>query len=120
VPDRRGAPAHAEEQDHDHVDAATRFDDFSEAVLDVVARIPPGRVLSYGDVAELVGHGGPRLVGRVMSTRGSGVPWWRVLRADGSVVPDLVTRAVPRYREEGTPMRRDGVRVDMRLARWTP
>jgi alkylated DNA nucleotide flippase Atl1 len=119
-----GAAARTEESDtdhpDDHLDAATHFDDFSEAVLDVVARIPPGRVLSYGDVAELLGHGGPRLVGRVMSTRGSGVPWWRVLRADGSVVPELVSRAVRHYREEGTPMRRDGVRVDMRLARWTP
>ncbi|HEX5512473.1 MAG TPA: MGMT family protein, partial [Actinomycetales bacterium] len=68
MPDRVGAAARTEESDtdhpDDHLDAATHFDDFSEAVLDVVARIPPGRVLSYGDVAELLGHGGPRLVGR--------------------------------------------------------
>ncbi|MFP5346304.1 MAG: MGMT family protein [Actinomycetes bacterium] len=95
------------------------FDDLAEAVLDVVSRIPPGRVLSYGDVAEYLGEAGPRTVGRVMSTRGSGVPWWRVLRADGSVVPELRERAFAHYREEGTPLRSDGERVDMRRARWS-
>ncbi|GAB2687225.1 MGMT family protein [Thalassiella azotivora] len=104
------------------------FDDFAEAVLDVVRSIPPGRVLSYGDVAEYLGDApaggyGARAVGRVMSTRGAGVPWWRVLRADGSVVPELAARALPRYLEEGTPLRpgRDDVadlRVDMARARW--
>jgi alkylated DNA nucleotide flippase Atl1 len=94
------------------------FDDFAEAVLDVVVRIPPGRVLSYGDVAEYLGKSGPRRVGRVMATRGSGVPWWRVLRADGSVVPDLAGPAFEQYRAEGTPLRPDGNRVDMAKARW--
>ena len=56
---------------------------YVEAVLNAVEQIPPGRVASYGDLAELVGRGGPRLVGRVMSTQGAGVPWWRVVRADG-------------------------------------
>jgi alkylated DNA nucleotide flippase Atl1 len=94
------------------------FDDFAEAVLEVVARIPPGRVLSYGDVAEYLGEGGPRRVGRVMATRGSGVPWWRVLRADGSVVPELARHAFEQYHVEGTPLRGDGSRVDMAKARW--
>ncbi|MFP5334457.1 MAG: MGMT family protein [Actinomycetes bacterium] len=91
---------------------------FAADVLEVVESIPPGRVLSYGDVAELVGEGGPRSVGRVMSRYGGGVPWWRVLRADGTVVPPLVDAAVERYRQEGTPLRADGRRVDMSLARW--
>ena len=93
-------------------------DEFAEAVLDVVRRIPPGRVLSYGDVAEYLGEGGPRSVGRVMATRGSGVPWWRVLRADGSVVPELAERAFRHYRDEGTPLRPGATRVDMAAARW--
>lgn len=95
------------------------FDDFAEAVLAVVSLIPPGYVLSYGDVAEYLGEAGPRAVGRVMSTRGSGVAWWRVLRADGSVVPDLLERALEQYRIEGTPMRPGGERVDMARARWS-
>jgi alkylated DNA nucleotide flippase Atl1 len=81
--------------------------EYAERVLDVVERIPPGKVMSYGDVAEYLGEGGPRQVGRVMSTWGGGVPWWRVVHADGTGA---------HWREEGTPLR--GERVDMRLARW--
>ncbi|HEX2316377.1 MAG TPA: MGMT family protein [Thermomonospora sp.] len=93
-------------------------DEFAELVLDVVERIPPGRVLSYGDVAELLERGGPRQVGRVMSLWGGGVPWWRVIRADGSPPPGHERRALEEYRVEGTPLRADGTRVDMRRARW--
>ncbi|MBO0828807.1 MAG: MGMT family protein [Streptosporangiales bacterium] len=92
------------------------LDDFAEAVLDVVDRIPPGKVLAYGDIAEYLGTGGPRQVGRVMALFGGGVPWWRVVHADGT--PALVDdgRAAAALREDDTPMRGD--RVDMRRARW--
>ncbi|MGN6243022.1 MAG: MGMT family protein [Motilibacteraceae bacterium] len=90
---------------------------YVEAVLETVEAIPPGRVLSYGDVAELVGRGGPRQVGRVMAQWGGGVPWWRVLRADGSHAEPLRERAVERLRAEGAPLRPDG-RVDMARGRW--
>jgi alkylated DNA nucleotide flippase Atl1 len=90
--------------------------EFAERVLDVVERIPPGRVMTYGDVAEYLGEGGPRQVGRVMALWGGGVPWWRVMRADGTPLPGHERRALHHYREEGTPLRGD--RVDMRLARW--
>jgi alkylated DNA nucleotide flippase Atl1 len=89
-------------------------------VLDVVARIPAGRVLTYGDIAALVGRGGPRQVGQVMSRWGSAVSWWRVLRADGSPAVGHERRAVAQYRKEGTPMRPNGERVDLRRARWHP
>ncbi|SFO67889.1 MULTISPECIES: MGMT family protein [Actinomadura] len=94
-------------------------DEYAEAVLDAVERIPPGRVLSYGDVAELVGRGGPRQVGRVMSLYGGAVPWWRVIRADGNPPSGLEIEARENYRAEGTPLRPDGRRVDMGRARWT-
>ncbi|MFD0683104.1 MGMT family protein [Actinomadura fibrosa] len=94
-------------------------DEYAEMVLDAVERIPPGRVLSYGDLAELVGQGGPRQVGRVMSLYGGGVPWWRVIRADGSPPSGHEVRAHEEYRAEGTPLRPDGRRVDMARARWT-
>jgi alkylated DNA nucleotide flippase Atl1 len=93
-------------------------DDYAELVLDLVDRIPPGRVMTYGDVAEYLGRGGPRQVGRVMSTQGGGVPWWRVIRADGTPLPGHERRALARYLDEGTPMRPNGQRVDMRKARW--
>lgn len=91
--------------------------EYVEAVLETVEAIPPGRVLSYGDVAELVGRGGPRQVGRVLSQWGGGVPWWRVLRADGRHAEPLRERALERLRAEGAPLRPDG-RVDMARGRW--
>ncbi len=91
---------------------------YVEQVLEVVESIPRGRVMSYGDVAEWVGSGGPRQVGRVMATYGGGVPWWRCLHADGSPPPGLERETLRRLRADKTPLRPDGQRVDMRLARW--
>lgn len=93
---------------------------FAERVLDVVAAIPRGRVLAYGDVARLLGDGGPRQVGTVMARFGGGVPWWRVVRADGRPVASLETEALARLRRERVPLVRDGTRVDMARARWEP
>jgi alkylated DNA nucleotide flippase Atl1 len=98
--------------------------DFAGRVLDVAEAIPQGWVMSYGDIAEYLGEGGPRQVGRVMALWGGGVAWWRVIHADGSLLAGHERAALARYREEGTPMRlasdgRPG-RVDMRRARWTP
>ena len=94
-------------------------DRYVEAVLSAVEQIPPGQVASYGDLAEYVGIGGPRLVGRVMSTQGSGVPWWRVVRADGRPARGLETTALLRLVAEGVALRGDD-RVDMARARWRP
>jgi alkylated DNA nucleotide flippase Atl1 len=55
--------------------------EFVEAVLAVVELVPRGTAIAYGDVAELLGSGGPRQVGSVMSHHGAGVPWWRILKA---------------------------------------
>jgi len=96
--------------------------EFADRVLDVVDAIPPGRVMSYGDIAEYLGQGGPRQVGRVMSLWGGGVAWWRVIHADGSFLPGHEREALTRYRQEGTPLRSAAggqYRVDMRHARWT-
>ncbi|NLU72064.1 DNA-binding protein [Streptomyces sp. HNM0575] len=99
--------------------------EFAERVLDVADRIPPGRVMTYGDVAEWLEEGGPRQVGRVMSLYGGAVPWWRVVRADGVLLAGHELRALERYRAEGTPLREAArtaeghvPRIDMRRARW--
>lgn len=89
-------------------------------ILDVVDAIPPGRVMTYGDIAGLLGRGGPRQVGATMSSWGGSVAWWRVLKADGSPPPGHEREALEHYRSEGTPLRSDGARVDLRSARWTP
>ena len=99
-----------------------KLTEFADRVLDVVDAIPPGRVMSYGDIAEYLGQGGPRQVGRVMSLWGGGVAWWRVIHADGSFLTGHEREAFTRYQQEGTPLRSAGegqYRVDMRQARWT-
>jgi alkylated DNA nucleotide flippase Atl1 len=92
--------------------------DFADHVLAVVERIPPGAVMTYGDVAEYLGRGGPRQVGRVMARFGGTVPWWRVLKADGSPPPGHEREALRHYCAEGTPLRPGHERVDLRRARW--
>ncbi len=94
-------------------------EEYVEAVLVVVERIPRGRVTTYGAIAEVVGQGGPRRVGRVMSEFGGPVPWWRVVRADGSLPPSHGDEARAHYLEEGTPLRSSG-RMDMAAAYWQP
>ncbi|KHL01666.1 MGMT family protein [Sinomonas humi] len=99
-------------------------DEFVEAVLAVVELVPPGSVLAYGDVAELLGAGGPRQVGSVMSHFGAQVAWWRVIRANGGAPEGHEVEALGHYVEESTPLRgvagRAGWRVDMQRARWAP
>ncbi|MBK3561461.1 MGMT family protein [Streptomyces sp. MBT56] len=99
--------------------------EYAERVLDVTELIPPGRVMTYGDIAEWLGEGGPRQVGRVMALYGSAVPWWRVVRADGTLLPAHELRALDHYRAESTPLREASrqaeghiPRIDMRRARW--
>jgi alkylated DNA nucleotide flippase Atl1 len=89
---------------------------FAQRVLDAVDRIPRGRVMSYGDVAEFVGRGSARAVGMVMARYGAQVPWYRVLRADGTCAPGVAERQLAALRREKVPLR--GHRIDMPRARW--
>jgi methylated-DNA-protein-cysteine methyltransferase-like protein len=79
-------------------------------VLTCVCEIPPGQVRTYGDVSP----GAPRFAGAVLfECDDPDLPWWRVVRADGSLAKGARQRA--RLREEGVPFR--GERVDMARAR---
>ena len=69
--------------------------DVDEAVFDVVERIPPGRVSTYGAIGRLVGVG-PRRVARALSQGGGAVPWHRVLRADGTAPPPTASARATR------------------------
>lgn len=98
-------------------------DEYVEAVLAAVNLIPPGKVLAYGDIAELLRSAGPRQVGTVMSHYGSSVPWWRVLRANGDPPACHDARALAHYESEGTPLKQTAAgdyRVDIKTARWQP
>jgi len=96
---------------------------YVELVLQCVESVPRGRVTTYGAVSEVVGAvaggGGPRLVGSVMAGHGAPVPWWRVVRADGSLPPSHEGEARHAYLEEGTPLRSNG-NVDIKVAFWRP
>ena len=89
---------------------------FTVAVLDAVDKIPPGRVLSYSDVAEMVGKGSGRAVGTIMARYGAEVPWHRVLRSDGSCATHKSDHQLALLRAEDVPIRNG--RVDMSRARW--
>jgi alkylated DNA nucleotide flippase Atl1 len=97
-------------------------EEYVEAVLDLVERIPPGRVMSYGAIADVLapaaGRASPRRVGTIMARYGGAVPWHRVVAADGRLVPGHEARARRLHTVEGTPMR--GGKVDMRVAGWYP
>jgi alkylated DNA nucleotide flippase Atl1 len=94
-------------------------EEYVEAVLSLVERIPRGRVTTYGAIADAIGKGGPRQVGAVMAAYGGPVPWWRVVRADGSLPPSHDHEARQAYLEEGTPLRPSG-RVDLTAAGYWP
>jgi methylated-DNA-protein-cysteine methyltransferase related protein len=79
-------------------------------VLERIRAIPPGFVRTYGDVSP----GSPRFAGAVLSEiHDDSVPWWRVVRADGSLAKGARQRR--RLEAEGVPFR--GERVDMARVR---
>ena len=84
----------------------------SRRILDAVRAIPEGFVRTYGDLSPAA----PRLTGRVLSATDADVPWWRVVRADGSLAKGESQRAM--LAAEGVPLlATDPVRVDMGVAR---
>ena len=89
--------------------------DVDEAVFDVVERIPPGRVSTYGAIGRLVGVG-PRRVARALSTGGGAVAWYRVVRADGSAAEPVRARQLELLAAEGVPARNG--RVDVSAVGW--
>ncbi|HKG63005.1 MAG TPA: MGMT family protein [Solirubrobacteraceae bacterium] len=81
-----------------------------ELVLERIRETPEGFVRAYGDVSP----GAPRFAGTVLSgNHDPDLPWWRIVRADGSLAKGARQRAL--LDAEGVPFR--GERVDMRIAR---
>ena len=86
------------------------MDPRQQLILDRVRAIPEGWVRTYGDLWPAA----PRLTGHVLRTTTEDVPWWRVVRADGSLAKAERQRA--HLDREGVPFRSDG-RVDLAVAR---
>jgi alkylated DNA nucleotide flippase Atl1 len=93
-----------------------RSEEYVELVLSAVELVPPGQVVSYGDIAEYVGRGGPRQVGQVMARYGDAVPWWRVVRSDGRPARCHEDEARTILERESAPI--VGGRVQMDRARF--
>src|ERR671916_1883387 len=65
--------------------AITNEPGYNERVFDIVRRIPSGRVMTYGQLAEILGEGyTARTIGFVMHTADDTVPWHRVINAQGA------------------------------------
>jgi len=93
---------------------------FAERVLDLVATIPPGHVLTYADVAERLGSRAPRAVGTALARFGGSVQWWRVVRAGGRLAPGHEVAATEHLQAEGVQVlpAGDGARVDLDRYGW--
>jgi methylated-DNA-protein-cysteine methyltransferase-like protein len=76
-------------------------DEQVERVRALVASIPAGRVSTYGDIAAAAGLSSPRIVGWIMRTDSSDLPWHRVITASGRPARHLVTRQLELLRAEG-------------------
>ena len=72
-----------------------------ERVRSLVAAIPRGRVVTYGDIAAAAGLSSPRIVGWIMRTDSSDLPWHRVITASGRPARHLSTRQLELLRAEG-------------------
>lgn len=93
---------------------------FFERVYEIVAQIPSGKVVSYGQIAELLGNPrAARSVGWALSACPEALPWQRVVKADGSITggawEDLRRELLAL---EGVGFLDDG-RVDMKATRWS-
>jgi methylated-DNA-protein-cysteine methyltransferase related protein len=72
-----------------------------ERVRALVAAIPSGRVATYGDIASVAELSSPRIVGWIMRTDSSDLPWHRVITASGRPAAHLTTRQLELLRAEG-------------------
>jgi methylated-DNA-protein-cysteine methyltransferase related protein len=90
-------------------------DEQVERVRGLVASIPSGKVATYGDIASAAELASPRIVGWIMRTDSSDLPWHRVIPASGRPAAHLATRQLERLRGEGVPAT-DG-RVPLREVR---
>lgn len=94
-------------------------------IIALVQQIPEGKVMTYGAIASYLqsknGAGSARMVGQVMSRYGWMSPWWRVVRADGTLPRNLRADALTNYDVEDTPLYwREPTKVDLRRASWEP
>ncbi|MEY2567515.1 MAG: methylated-DNA-protein-cysteine methyltransferase related protein [Actinomycetota bacterium] len=91
--------------------------DFQARVVAVVEALRPGDVVTYGEVALEAGRpGAARAVGNLMASV-EGLPWWRVVHADGRLVPGNEREQARRLQAEGVTITNDRVAPSQRSGR---
>ena len=98
---------------------------YRERVFEIVRRIPKGRVMTYGQIAEILGEGyTPRTVGFVMHAADEEMtPWQRVINSQGAC---STTRVILPHDKQQRMLEAEGVEFDARgkcelgRYRWTP
>jgi methylated-DNA-protein-cysteine methyltransferase-like protein len=94
---------------------------FNEQVYEIVARIPSGRVATYGQIAALIGR--PRMarfVGYASNNKNSWhLPWHRVVFKDGSLCAGYAAEQYRDLRSEGVKFTKDR-RVKIEEFQWNP
>ena len=74
---------------------------FQRSIYEALERLQSGEVVTYGEMAAQAGYpGAARAVGNVLR-KSSGLSWWRVVAADGRLVPGLEKEQERRLRSEG-------------------
>lgn len=85
---------------------APELTEFETDVLTMVASLEPGEIVTYGEVAAEVGKpGAARAVGSTLRRHGSTVPWWRVVAANGRLVPGSEKRHRAKLADEQVEVR---------------
>lgn len=98
---------------------------YRERVYEIVREIPAGRVMTYGQIAEILGEGyTPRTVGYVMHAADTEkIPWQRVINAQGACSTGKLTMPVNIQQkileDEGVEFNEKG-RCDLKIYLWSP
>ena len=97
--------------------------EFKDRVCALVAQIPSGKVMTYGQIAALCGNPrAARIVGGVAHWGDSSLPWQRVVKKDGGLAegyPGGVQGHKEHLEAEGVEVSSD-FRVDVRRLLWQP
>ena len=81
-------------------------DEFATQVTHVLSRLSSGDVTTYGEVASEAGRpGAARAVGHLLARSHGEYPWWRVVAANGRLVPGAEEEQSRRLRAEGVEIR---------------
>ncbi len=98
--------------------------EFRQCVCDLVAQIPPGRVMSYGQIAALCGHPrAARIVGQIAHWGPPELPWQRVVNKQGGLAGGYTDGGIATHRRlleaEGVVVNQDN-KVDIDRLIWWP